>query len=96
MKSDDVAAFIHSYTSIRTPAHQALLAAYDGWKEAERRGQGRDFCWRNFLSSSTLRMVRRVGVSGWGGWRMRVGTDHTECMHIWWGVGGSERWGGKG
>jgi hypothetical protein len=40
---------------------QALLAAYDGWKEAERRGQGRDFCWRNFLSSSTLRMVS-VGV----------------------------------
>ena len=41
---------------------QALLAAYEGWKEAERRGQGRDFCWRNFLSASTLRMVRAVFV----------------------------------
>lgn len=36
---------------------QALLSAYERWKEAERQGQGRDFCWHHFLSSSTLRMV---------------------------------------
>ncbi|KAM3567269.1 hypothetical protein VYU27_010582, partial [Nannochloropsis oceanica] len=37
--------------------HKALLAAYEGWQDAEVRGQGRDFAWRNFLSGPTLVMV---------------------------------------
>ena len=38
--------------------HRALLEAYNGWVVANGRGQSRDFCWQNFLSEQTLRMVR--------------------------------------
>lgn len=34
--------------------HLALLRAYDGWKAAERQ---QEYCWRNFLSSQTLRAI---------------------------------------
>jgi hypothetical protein len=39
---------------------QALLGAYDGWREAQRSHRERDFCWRHFLSASTLRMVHQM------------------------------------
>lgn len=34
--------------------HIALVRAYDGWKAAERQ---QEYCWRNFLSSQTLRAI---------------------------------------
>ncbi|KAK4281729.1 hypothetical protein QN277_013190 [Acacia crassicarpa] len=37
--------------------HIALLKAFEGWKNAKRRGQDRQFCWDNFLSSATLQMI---------------------------------------
>ncbi|KAM0014067.1 putative RNA helicase [Helianthus debilis subsp. tardiflorus] len=37
--------------------HFALLRAYDGWKAAERQQSGQEYCWRNFLSSQTLRAI---------------------------------------
>ncbi|XP_058091802.1 DExH-box ATP-dependent RNA helicase DExH3-like [Magnolia sinica] len=37
--------------------HLALVRAYDGWKDAEREQSGYDYCWRNFLSSQTLKAI---------------------------------------
>ncbi|KAI9090786.1 hypothetical protein K1719_028639 [Acacia pycnantha] len=37
--------------------HIALLKAFEEWKNAKRRGQDRQFCWDNFLSSATLQMI---------------------------------------
>ncbi|XP_054820957.1 DExH-box ATP-dependent RNA helicase DExH1 isoform X2 [Prosopis cineraria] len=37
--------------------HIALLKAFEEWKDAKRRGQDRQFCWDNFLSSVTLQMI---------------------------------------
>ncbi|KAG9148440.1 hypothetical protein Leryth_016921 [Lithospermum erythrorhizon] len=37
--------------------HLALVRAYDGWKEAERKQNGHEYCWHNFLSSQTLRAI---------------------------------------
>lgn len=37
--------------------HLALVRAYDGWKDAEAQQAGYEFCWRNFLSSQTLRAI---------------------------------------
>ena len=38
--------------------HRAVLEAYNDWLYAESNGRSRDFCWQNFLSEQTLRMVR--------------------------------------
>lgn len=37
--------------------HIALLKAFEGWKEAKRSGNEKDFCWENFLSPATLRLI---------------------------------------
>ncbi|PON63124.1 ATP-dependent RNA helicase DHX [Parasponia andersonii] len=37
--------------------HIALLKAFEGWKEAKRKGKERAFCWENFLSPVTLQMM---------------------------------------
>lgn len=37
--------------------HLALIRAYDGWKDAEKRQAGYEYCWRNFLSAQTLRAI---------------------------------------
>lgn len=37
--------------------HIALLKAFEGWKEAKRNGNGKSFCWENFLSPVTLQMM---------------------------------------
>ncbi|TXG58128.1 hypothetical protein EZV62_015957 [Acer yangbiense] len=37
--------------------HIALLKAFEGYKDAKRHGRERDFCWENFLSPVTLRMM---------------------------------------
>jgi len=62
-KCEDKAATHHSPSlpSLPPSLPQALLAAYEGWKDAEMRGQGRDFAWRNFLSGPTLVMVSKKG-----------------------------------
>lgn len=35
----------------------AIIRAFEGWKEAERQESGYEYCWRNFLSSQTLRAI---------------------------------------
>ncbi|KAL8259783.1 hypothetical protein R6Q59_027736 [Mikania micrantha] len=37
--------------------HIALLKAFEGWKEAKRSGNEKSFCWENFLSIQTLKMI---------------------------------------
>lgn len=37
--------------------HLALVRAYEGWKDAEAQQAGYEYCWRNFLSSQTLRAI---------------------------------------
>lgn len=37
--------------------HIALLKAFEGWKEAKSRGTEKEFCWENFLSPVTLRLI---------------------------------------
>lgn len=37
--------------------HLALVRAFDGWKDAERKQFGYEYCWRNFLSTQTLKAI---------------------------------------
>lgn len=37
--------------------HLAIVRAYEGWKDAEREQSGYEYCYRNFLSSQTLRAI---------------------------------------
>ncbi|XP_061374553.1 DExH-box ATP-dependent RNA helicase DExH3 [Gastrolobium bilobum] len=37
--------------------HLVLVRAYEGWKDAEAQQAGYEYCWRNFLSSQTLRAI---------------------------------------
>jgi len=37
-----------------------LINAYQGWEEAKRRGNERQFCWDNFLAVSTLKMIANM------------------------------------
>ncbi|XP_061352384.1 DExH-box ATP-dependent RNA helicase DExH1 isoform X2 [Gastrolobium bilobum] len=37
--------------------HIALLKAFEGWKEAKHSGNEKEFCWDNFLSPPTLRLI---------------------------------------
>ncbi|CAH9063561.1 unnamed protein product [Cuscuta europaea] len=37
--------------------HIAVLKAYEGWKDAKRKGNERGYCWENFLSPITLQMM---------------------------------------
>ncbi|KAK7268103.1 hypothetical protein RIF29_20790 [Crotalaria pallida] len=37
--------------------HIALLKAFEGWKDAKRSGNEKEFCWDNFLSPATLRLI---------------------------------------
>lgn len=37
--------------------HLALVRAFDGWKDAERGSFAYEYCWRNFLSTQTLRAI---------------------------------------
>lgn len=40
--------------------HLALVRAYDGWKDAEIQQAGYEYCWRNFLSSQTLKAIESL------------------------------------
>ncbi|KAI4378522.1 hypothetical protein MLD38_015990 [Melastoma candidum] len=37
--------------------HIALLKAFEGWKDVKRAGKDKAYCWENFLSPRTLRMM---------------------------------------
>ncbi|KAL8474750.1 hypothetical protein ACS0TY_031257 [Phlomoides rotata] len=37
--------------------HLALVRAFNGWKDAEREHFGYEYCWRNFLSTQTLKAM---------------------------------------
>lgn len=37
--------------------HLAVVRAYDGWRDAEKRQSGYEYCWRNFLSAQTLKAI---------------------------------------
>lgn len=37
--------------------HLALFRAFEGWKDAERKQSGYEYCWRNFLSMQTLKAI---------------------------------------
>ncbi|MCL7032494.1 hypothetical protein MKW94_002396 [Papaver nudicaule] len=37
--------------------HLALVRAFKGWKDAEKEQSGYEYCWKNFLSSQTLRGI---------------------------------------
>ncbi|CAH8254939.1 unnamed protein product [Arabidopsis lyrata] len=37
--------------------HLTLVRAYSGWKDAERTHSGYEYCWKNFLSSQTLKAM---------------------------------------
>lgn len=37
--------------------HLALIRAYEGWKDAEKAHTGYEYCWKNFLSSQTLKAI---------------------------------------
>ncbi|KAH9602084.1 hypothetical protein KSS87_013738 [Heliosperma pusillum] len=37
--------------------HLALVRAYEGWKDAEKRQSGHEYCWTNFLSLQTLKAI---------------------------------------
>lgn len=40
--------------------HIMLINAYDGWEKAVKRGTDRDYCYRYFLSSSTLKLLKNM------------------------------------
>ncbi|KAI3988512.1 hypothetical protein MKX01_026326 [Papaver californicum] len=40
--------------------HMALVRAYEGWKDAERKGSAYEYCWRNFLSAQTLQAIHSL------------------------------------
>ncbi|XP_047330377.1 DExH-box ATP-dependent RNA helicase DExH3-like isoform X2 [Impatiens glandulifera] len=37
--------------------HFALVRAYEGWKVAERKHSGYEYCWRNFLSAQIMKAI---------------------------------------
>uniref|UniRef100_A0A2P2LSR0 RNA helicase n=1 Tax=Rhizophora mucronata TaxID=61149 RepID=A0A2P2LSR0_RHIMU len=37
--------------------HLALIRAYDGWKDAEGKQSGYEYCWKNFLSAQTMKAI---------------------------------------
>lgn len=37
--------------------HLAVVRAFDGWKDAERHQSGYEYCYRNFLSTQTLKAI---------------------------------------
>ncbi|KAL6494913.1 hypothetical protein OROGR_009393 [Orobanche gracilis] len=37
--------------------HITLVRAFEGWKKAEREQSGYEYCWRNFLSTQTLKAI---------------------------------------
>ncbi|XP_065865720.1 DExH-box ATP-dependent RNA helicase DExH3-like isoform X2 [Euphorbia lathyris] len=37
--------------------HLALVRAYDGWRDAERKQSGYEYCWKNFLSAQTMKAI---------------------------------------
>ncbi|KAK6127667.1 hypothetical protein DH2020_038583 [Rehmannia glutinosa] len=40
--------------------HLTLVRAFEGWKDAERKQSGYEYCWRNFLSTQTLKAIESL------------------------------------
>jgi ATP-dependent RNA helicase DHX36 len=40
--------------------HIAIIKAYNGWQEAKHNGEERSYCWKNYLSLSTLRKMEEM------------------------------------
>ncbi|KAI3979355.1 hypothetical protein MKX01_036399 [Papaver californicum] len=40
--------------------HLALVRAFKGWKDAEKEQSGYEYCWKNFLSSQTLKGINSL------------------------------------
>lgn len=38
--------------------HLMLVNVYDGWEDAWRHREAREYCWDNFLSSAVLEQLR--------------------------------------
>ncbi|XP_055961196.1 DExH-box ATP-dependent RNA helicase DExH5, mitochondrial isoform X2 [Mercurialis annua] len=47
--------FSHDYSD-----HLALVRAYEGWNEAERNFAGYDYCWKNFLSVQSMKVIESL------------------------------------
>ncbi|KAG5133587.1 hypothetical protein JHK82_024775 [Glycine max] len=37
--------------------HLAIVRAYEGWKDAEKDLNGHEYCWKNFLSAQSMRVI---------------------------------------
>lgn len=46
------AQFSHDYSD-----HLALVRAYKGWKVAEQKRNGYQYCWKNFLSAQSMKAI---------------------------------------
>lgn len=44
--------FSHDYSD-----HLALVRAFEGWKDAERGLAGYEYCWKNFLSAPSMKVI---------------------------------------
>ncbi|KAK6153998.1 hypothetical protein DH2020_013637 [Rehmannia glutinosa] len=40
--------------------HLTLVRAFEGWKDAERKQSSYEYCWRNFLSTQTLKAIESL------------------------------------
>ncbi|KAK4770067.1 hypothetical protein SAY87_030599 [Trapa incisa] len=53
----DLAEAAKSQFSLDYSDHLALVRAYDGWKDAETKFSGYDYCWKNFLSFQSMKAI---------------------------------------
>ncbi|GJN20838.1 hypothetical protein PR202_gb08264 [Eleusine coracana subsp. coracana] len=56
-RKEEADAVKRSFAGDSCSDHIALLKAFVAWKEAKRSGRERSFCWENFLSPMTLKMM---------------------------------------
>ncbi|KAF6988984.1 hypothetical protein CFC21_006388 [Triticum aestivum] len=56
-RKEEADAVKRSFAGDSCSDHIALLKAFEAWKEAKRSGRERSFCWENFLSPMTLKMM---------------------------------------
>ncbi|KAK7348858.1 hypothetical protein VNO80_23591 [Phaseolus coccineus] len=49
--------FSHDYSD-----HLAIVRAYDSWKDAEIDNAGHDYCWKNFLSPQSMKVIDALRV----------------------------------
>jgi len=49
--------FSHDYSD-----HLAIVRAYDNWKDAEIDNAGHEYCWKNFLSPQSMKVIDALRV----------------------------------